>query len=1344
MKRFKAALALLVIVSMIISFPGLSSITFASNVVEYIPQTEEVGSGTISGTVTDIATGDPIENVQILMKKDGLPYYFGTKSNSLGEYSDIVPAGNYTVYAEGAEVGYANDFKEDITVAVDQTTTVDFQLDKVPSGIIRGKVTDFTTGAPVENVEISIYNDEYYLFTETNHEGEYSCIVPAGIYTVYAEGDEVSYAYDFREDITVTIDQTTTVDFQLDKVPSGIVRGKVTDFTTGAPVEYVEISIYNDEYYLFTGTNHEGEYSRTVPAGIYTVSVRGVELGYENYYQENVVIEDSEVTSIDFQLKKVSFGTISGIVTDATTGTPIKNVEISIYNDDYSYSFYINTNQQGEYSRTVPVGIYTVKAHGIEVGYSNASKENVVVVDGDITTADFQLEKVALGTIIGKVTDADTGDPVTNVEIFIYNDDYSIYFFNWTNQQGDFNRTIPVGSYTVRAEGVEAGYSNAYTYNVIVTENKTTVIDFELEQLIFGTITGTVTDKERNPIENVDIHIYNDDYYNLFATDNSGEFRVAVPTGTYTVLASGYDLGYFSAEELNVNVAENQTTTVNFELEPIIFGFVSGTVTDREEYPIEGVKILLYNDDLSFGDETRTDEQGQYRVKVPVGNYTVEAQGDEVGYSYLLESNVIVEEDKETIVNFKLEQITWGTVSGTVTDFETGEPIAGLWIDVYLNIFHMYSCRTDEFGQYIINVPVGSGYTVEAYAVFDGYANTHFDNVTVTENEPVTRDFRLTELKYATISGKVIDEVTKTGIPDVEIKAERVCELGYVYSYGTVTNESGEYTLTVTEGAGISGQYTISRDNVSADDDYILVAYRPGYLYGIEQDVGVQENVTTAVDIYLEEGLTNDNFAHSYSLSGISGYTIGANTGATKEPEEPDHNNDPGGKSVWWLWTAPISGSVTFDTTGSRFDPALGVYTGDNVANLTAIASNDYDDDQWTGRATFFAEAGTTYYIAVDGYRYFDDTSNGFIKLTWSYLNEQEKTAVAAAEEAVADPFGSTAGVAELISALSLYNEANTFVEALPDSEDKTTLQNRLAAVWMAIEARRKVLSGEAETALTSAETLVAPPFPDSGTADQVNSVLRLVNPHAAFIDEFMDDSAGIRLTAIQGAAQTRYDSLLAIASQTVETVWNEADNRYEARLKFANDTVSVQIISADPVVDVELALIRSSVSPVDVAPTNRTAANIYLDIRVLEGSLESSVALIEIGYDPASLPEGVSEENLKLYRFNEATGTWELLPNQGVDTDRQVIWAYVSGGFSKFGVYEFNFPFGDVNLDRNINVGDAIMVLRHIVGLAKLDSEQLWTADVNGSSNVNVGDAILILRRIVGLLDKFPVELNK
>jgi hypothetical protein len=1349
LKRFKAALALLVIISMAISFPGFGSITFASDTidedVESIncpPEIMGTGDTIIRGIVTDASTGEPIEDVKIFMNKDDLPYYYGTNSDSQGEYSCIVPAGYYNVSAEGDEVGYANDFREDIIVAEGQTTTVNFELQKVPSGVIRGLVTDGTAGTPVQNAIIHIYNDDYYLFAETNQQGEYSRTVPAGIYTVYVRGDEVGYANLERDNITIVDGETTTVDFEPEKLPTGTFSGRVTDAETNTPIYNIEISIYNNDHHMFTRTNDLGEYSLTVPAGIYTVSVRGVELGYENRYQEDVTINDGATTTIEFELKTVTFGTIGGTVTNAD-GDPIKNVEISIHNDDYSYYFYTETNQQGEYSCAVPAGIYTVSAQGVEVGYSNSTKESVVVVDGETTTADFQLEKVGLGTISGTVTNT-YGDPIKNVEISIHNDDYSYYFYTETNQQGKYSHTVPAGIYTVRAEGVEVGYSNLQQNNVVVAENETTTIDFQLEIVALGTISGTVTDAASGgSIEGVQIVISNNYYWFLAETDNLGEYSITVPVGNYTVLAAGYEFGYFSPEEPNVNVAENVNTIINFELEPIIYGFISGTVTNGEN-PIEGVKIFLYNDDLSFDAATRTNEQGQYTVTVPIGNYTVEAQGDEAGYSYLWESNVVVEEDKTTIVDFQLEQITWGTVSGTVTDAETSEPIAGLWIDVYFNIFNMYSAMTDELGQYSIDVPVGSGYTVGAYAMFDGYANTHFNDVTVLENEPVTCDFQLTRLKYATISGKVIDETTKTGIPGVEIKAERVCELGYVYSYSTITDKSGEYTLTVTEGAVISGQLTIFKDSASTDDDYIMVAYGPGYLYGIEQDVEVQENITTAIDFYLEGGLTNDDFAHSYRLSGIIGSAIGANTGATKEPGEPNHDSDPGGKSAWWLWTAPISGSVTFDTAGSRFDPALGVYTGDNVADLTAIASNGYDDDQWTGRATFFAEAGTTYYIAVDGYRYFEDyVDNGFIKLTWGYLHEQEVTAVAAAVKAVAEPFSSTAGVAGLRAALDLYYAANTLVKALPDSEDKSALQNHLAEVWAAIETRLNVLSGEAETALTNAETLVASPFPESGTADQVNSVLRLVNPHAAFIDEFMDDSARIRLTAIQGAAQTRYDSLLAAASQTVKTVWNDADDRYEAGLKFANDTVSIQIISADPVADVELALIRSSVSPVDVAPTNRTAANIYLDIRVLEGSLESSVALIEIGYDISSLPQGVSEENLKLYRFNEATGAWEPLPNQGVDTDRQVIWAYVSGGFSMFGVYEFDFSFGDVNLDRNINVGDAIMVLRHIVGLAKLDSEQLWTADVDGSGNVNVGDAILILRRIVGLLDKFPVELN-
>lgn len=65
----------------------------------------------------------------------------------------------------------------------------------------------------------------------------------------------------------------------------------------------------------------------------------------------------------------------------------------------------------------------------------------------------------------------------------------------------------------------------------------------------------------------------------------------------------------------------------------------------------------------------------------------------------------------------------------------------------------------------------------------------------------------------------------------------------------------------------------------------------------------------------------------------------------------------------------------------------------------------------------------------------------------------------------------------------------------------------------------------------------------------------------------------------------------------------------------------------------------------------------------------------------------------------------------------------------------------GDIDGSGSVNVSDAILVLRRIVGLTELNPEQLKAADVDGSSGINVLDAILILRHIVGLITEFPVE---
>jgi hypothetical protein len=133
----------------------------------------------------------------------------------------------------------------------------------------------------------------------------------------------------------------------------------------------------------------------------------------------------------------------------------------------------------------------------------------------------------------------------------------------------------------------------------------------------------------------------------------------------------------------------------------------------------------------------------------------------------------------------------------------------------------------------------------------------------------------------------------------------------------------------------------------------------------------------------------NDNFSSAQVLSGSAGNVAGNNTGATKQPGEPNMVGaaNPGGASIWYRWTAPASGSATFSTEHTTFvDTILGVFTGADVAHLTEIGSND--DNPSTGdrtsSVTFTATAGTVYYVAVDGWRgSTTPPEQGSIVLTW-------------------------------------------------------------------------------------------------------------------------------------------------------------------------------------------------------------------------------------------------------------------------------------------------------------------------------------------------------------------------
>jgi len=128
----------------------------------------------------------------------------------------------------------------------------------------------------------------------------------------------------------------------------------------------------------------------------------------------------------------------------------------------------------------------------------------------------------------------------------------------------------------------------------------------------------------------------------------------------------------------------------------------------------------------------------------------------------------------------------------------------------------------------------------------------------------------------------------------------------------------------------------------------------------------------------------NDDFAGRIILSGTNLQVTASNIDATKEPGEPDHASDAGGRSVWWAWIAPDNGEAYITTGGSSFDTLLAVYTGASVSSLSLVASDDDHGALATSRVRIAVTRDTQYEIAVDGY----SGASGSIALSLLFISE--------------------------------------------------------------------------------------------------------------------------------------------------------------------------------------------------------------------------------------------------------------------------------------------------------------------------------------------------------------------
>jgi hypothetical protein len=249
--------------------------------------------------------------------------------------------------------------------------------------------------------------------------------------------------------------------------------------------------------------------------------------------------------------------------------------------------------------------------------------------------------------------------------------------------------------------------------------------------------------------------------------------------------------------------------------------------------------------------------------------------------------------------------------------------------------------------------------------------NDDFANAIVLSGEDVTR-----------IGDSSVGAGLETGEPTQVAGSTAGASVWYRWTApasGRVSVDTGfsdfDTLLAVYTGSAVGGLSEVA-SNDDAGTDFLTGAVgfeaAAGTTYQIRVD-GFQGDTGT-IDLHLRETAgsapPNNSFANAIQLSGLSAARTGdTNLGASLETGEPAvMDGAPTGRSIWYRWTAPSSGSLSLDTSGSSFDTLLGVYTGSTVGALSEVAVNDDAASDLTSDLITEVVGGATYWIRVDGY----------------------------------------------------------------------------------------------------------------------------------------------------------------------------------------------------------------------------------------------------------------------------------------------------------------------------------------------------------------------------------------
>jgi hypothetical protein len=642
---------------------------------------------TIEGTVTSAVTKDPIQGVEVCAgqyvgqeecvttKADGT-YAVPAHPVSLRVEFNAPPGSGFVAhtYYDGA---YLTSQATELTVPVGETLTgIDAELQ--PEGRIEGVVTNSSTNAPIDDVEVcaspvAAWSEEPTC-VDTNVRGVYEI---AGL-------APVQYQLKFNPGALNYLPETPQREYRLypqvlaggttanvnRALPEGEqIEGLVQSAASGLPIAGVQVCADGH------GPSLGSKCAKTDAAGHYLIAGLETSSYYLSFWPERPYValyydEDKTIwvnqgeTLVGANASLLTGTTISGVVSSASTGEPLQEVKVCIteYSEESNRGYCVEPNEAGEYELTgVATSLDTIEfrpdsnAYEYEVQYwdhvgVSLELTKLHTTAGEKITGIDAALSAKYGLIAGRVLGTPGRQALSGAKACAENIDKDFYRCAPVNAQGEYEiEFLPAGRYDV--EFYDPSQPESYVpefYNgklsaseaepVTVSLGRTTSgIDAELveRRSVGSSIGGVVSDASgQQPIAGIEVCAYDaNEEVGLFGhcatTEANGGYSISgLPNGEYLVEFSSpsgsglnyvpqyYDNTEFLAQAIAVEVGP-ETADIDIGARMQEGGRIAGQAVDASTAaPIQGMSVCAYTEraEVEVGACATTDQNGRYTI----------------------------------------------------------------------------------------------------------------------------------------------------------------------------------------------------------------------------------------------------------------------------------------------------------------------------------------------------------------------------------------------------------------------------------------------------------------------------------------------------------------------------------------------------------------------------------------------------------------------------------------------------------------------------------------------------------------------------------------------------------